>query len=243
MRLLAFDTSTDVLSLAVHNQSLVITQELAGGPKSSRVLLPECLAMLRQAGLTLKDLDAIVYGCGPGAFTGLRTSCAAAQGLAWGSGLSALPVDSLLAIAEGARHSHGVEQLVAVLDARMQEVYAAPYRWLAHERRWQREADIQVMKPEDVQVPAGYALAGNAFTVYPEAFAAYAPERLLSQLPQAQAMLRLAPGLIAQHGLQDPKQIAPLYVRDKVAQTTQERLQAKLAQEQAQVQANQQTPG
>ncbi|THJ32435.1 tRNA (adenosine(37)-N6)-threonylcarbamoyltransferase complex dimerization subunit type 1 TsaB [Lampropedia aestuarii] len=231
MRLLAFDTSTDVLSLAVQNHSVLLARELAGGPKSSRVLLPESLQLLQQLGLALQDLDAIVYGCGPGAFTGLRTSCAAAQGLAFGSHLSAVPVDSLLAIAEGARHAHGVEQVVAVLDARMQEVYAAPFRWLEAEQRWQREADIQVMKPQDVQVPDGYVLAGNAFAVYPEAFAEYRAERLLHQLPQAEAMLRLAPGLIAAQGLQAPSSIAPLYIRNKVAQTTEERMRARQALE------------
>lgn len=229
MRLLAFDTSTDVLSLAVQNQSLLLAEDFAGGPKSSKVLLPECLRLLSEVGMDLKSLDALVYGCGPGAFTGLRSSCAAAQGLAWGSQIAALPVDSLLAIAEGARGTYGAERVVAVLDARMQEVYAAPFRWLPHEQRWLREADIRVVKPHELLVPDDYVLAGNAFSVYPEAFAAYPTERLLVQWPQAAAMLRLAPQLIAQYGLQDPRWIAPLYVRDKVAQTTQERMQARTA--------------
>lgn len=237
MRLLAFDTSTDVLSLAVQNHTVVFAEELSGGPKSSKILLPECLRLMDQAELSLKTLDAVVYGCGPGAFTGIRSSCAAAQGLAWGSRIAALPVDSLLAIAEGVRFGHGVDKVVAILDARMQEVYAAPFRWLAQEQRWIREADIRAMKPHELQVPEDYVLAGNAFAVYPEAFEAYAPARLLEQWPQAQAMLRLAPSLIAEHGLQDPKWIAPLYVRDKVAQTTQERMLARQAQEHAAAQS------
>ncbi|THU05264.1 tRNA (adenosine(37)-N6)-threonylcarbamoyltransferase complex dimerization subunit type 1 TsaB [Lampropedia puyangensis] len=231
MRLLAFDTSTDVLSMAVQNDDWTRHLELAGGAKSSKVLLPQCMELLAQAQLGLAQLDAVVYGCGPGAFTGLRTSCAAAQGLAWGSGIQAVAVDSLLAIAEGARLAQGVERVVAVLDARMQEVYAAPFRWLGAQAGWIREADITAMAPAAVQVPEGYVLAGNAFSVYPAAFERFASAGLLHpQWPQALAMLSLAPALIAAGHLHNPQEIAPLYIRDKVAQTTQERMAAKLSE-------------
>ncbi|WP_347486217.1 tRNA (adenosine(37)-N6)-threonylcarbamoyltransferase complex dimerization subunit type 1 TsaB [Vandammella animalimorsus] len=229
MNLLAFDTSTDMLSIAVQAGDQIWQVQQAGGAQSSKALLPQVLELLRQAGLALAQLDAIVYGCGPGAFTGLRTSCAAAQGLAWGSGVPTLPVDSLLAIAEQARCEHGAERVMAVLDARMQEVYAAPYRWHAAgleqggAGHWQREADILVLPPQELQLPTGYVLAGNAQTAYPEAFAHHALPHHQAR-PTAQAMLRLAPALMARNGLQTAMEVAPLYIRNKVAQTTQERL-------------------
>lgn len=238
MRLLAFDTSTDQLSVAVQNGSVQLHVEQAGGPQASRQLLPQALALLEQAGLCLRALDAIVYGCGPGAFTGLRTACAAAQGLAWGAQLQALPVDSLLAIAEHARLEMGAQRVMAVLDARMHEVYAAPLRWQPAPAspvpgHWVREAPIRALAPAELHVPDGYVLAGNALEVYPDALRGKAGQSFFAR-PSALAMLSLAPGLIARGLLQAPAAVAPLYVRDKVAQTTEER---ERAQTQAQAKA------
>ena len=100
---LAFDTSTDVLSLAVARGDSVWTQTLPGGAQASSGLIPAVLAMLAEADMALASLDAIVFGRGPGSFTGLRTACAVAQGLAFGAGLPVLPVDTLMAVAEEAR--------------------------------------------------------------------------------------------------------------------------------------------
>lgn len=247
MRLLAFDTSTDQLSIAVQNGSVQLHVEQAGGPQASRQLLPQALALLEQAGLCLRALDAIVYGCGPGAFTGLRTACAAAQGLAWGAQLQALPVDSLLAIAEHARLEMGAQRVMAVLDARMHEVYAAPLRWQPAPAsaaaapaslapgHWVREAPIRALPPAELHVPDGYVLAGNALEVYADALCGKACQSIFAR-PSALAMLSLAPGLIARGLLQAPAAVAPLYVRDKVAQTTEERERA-----QTQTQAKAQT--
>ena len=102
-RWLAFDTSTDVLSLAVARGDQVWTQTLPGGAQASSGLIPAVQAMLAEADMPLASLDAIVFGRGPGSFTGLRTACAVAQGLAFGANVPVLPVDTLLAVAEEAR--------------------------------------------------------------------------------------------------------------------------------------------
>ncbi|KKW67616.1 hypothetical protein AAV94_09390 [Lampropedia cohaerens] len=235
MRLLAIDTSTDTLSIAVRHGAHLWHREQAGGAQSSRVLLPEILRLLKQADLSLATLEAIIYGCGPGAFTGLRTTCAVAQGLAWGRNLPALPVDSLTALAAAAARLQGLDRVVAVLDARMQEVYAAPLRWqadasLAGGGVWLLEDEIRVLPPQALQVPQGYALVGNAFIAYPELQTHWAARghAVVHAVPQARDMLAVAPALMERGAMQTAQQIAPVYVRNKVALTTQEREQAKL---------------
>ena len=192
---------------------------------------------MRQSGMELGELDAICFGCGPGSFTGLRTACAVAQGLAFGAGVPVLPVNSLLAVAEEARHNAAPHassvQVTALLDARMDEIYLATFAWDA--LRWTELQSATLVKPEAVVLPlpmAGVALAaGNAFAVYgprltglPEAVAR------IAALPQAAAMLRLAPQLLAEGRAVSAEHALPTYIRDKVAQTTAERAAVKAAQ-------------
>ena len=224
-RLLAFDTSTDVLSVAVRHGDRVLSHSGAGGARSSTTLIPLIQQMLRDAGLTLASLDAIAFGRGPGSFTGLRTACAVAQGLAFGAGLRLLPVDTLAAVADEARHRFGARQVVAVLDARMDQVYAARYDFDAPAGVMAVEPEL--LAPEAVDVPAGWALAGNAFAAYGTRLPAACARHEV--LPTAEAILRLAPALLAAGRDVAPADAWPLYVRDKVAQTTEERAALKAA--------------
>ena len=212
-KLLAFDTSTETMFIAVANGEQVWQHTGEGGAKTSATLIPAIMALLREANVQLADLDAIVFGRGPGSFTGLRTACSVAQGLAFGANVKVLPIDTLLAVAEDARIEHGVNRVVAVLDARMGEVYSAAYAFAAGQ--WHVESDIQLGKPEALQISNGVAV-GN-----------FAPANLAA-MPTATAMLRLAPAMLVA-GLAVPAdQALPLYVRDKVAQTTLEREAIKL---------------
>lgn len=240
MKLLAFDTSTDVMSIAVSRDdgdaAGLWQQQGAGGAKASTGLIAGVLELMRQSGLELRELDAICFGCGPGSFTGLRTACAVAQGLAFGAGVPVLPVNSLLAVAEVARHSSlaaqdGV-QVTALLDARMDEIYAATFAWDAG--AWTEVQGAHLQRPEAVALPATalpQAAAGNAFGVYGARLSGLLPQvPRVDALPLASAMLRLAPQLLAR-GLAVPaEQALPTYIRDKVAQTTAERAAIKVAQ-------------
>jgi tRNA threonylcarbamoyladenosine biosynthesis protein TsaB len=226
-RWLAFDTSTDVLSLAVARGDRVWTRTLPGGAQSSSGLIPAVLAMLAEADMPLASLTAIVFGRGPGSFTGLRTACAVAQGLAFGADIPVLPVDTLLAVAEEARWQRvqagaadADVSVLALLDARMDEVYSAAYQWTAASQSWQGLSALQVSAPDQVNATAAL-LAGNVFETYGPRLAVQG-ERCVA-LPTASALLRLAPALWAQ-GLAVPAdQAMPLYIRDKVANTTAER--------------------
>jgi tRNA threonylcarbamoyladenosine biosynthesis protein TsaB len=222
LNLLAFDTSTERLSVALSGPqgpgARLFSYEGEGGREVSTALIPVALGLLRDASLTLADLQAIVFGSGPGSFTGLRTACAVAQGLAFGAGLPVLPIETLMAVAEEARHDQGATRVLAVLDARMDEVYAASYA--CDGQAWHREGPITLGPPEALALPTGYVLAGNAFAAYGERL----PKGPRVQaLPTASAMLRLAPTLMAAGAAVPAHEALPLYVRDKVAQTTAER--------------------
>lgn len=221
MKLLAFDTSTETLSVAVHGGAgaPVLACDGPGGAQASADLIPAIERLLAQAGLRLSELDAIVFGRGPGSFTGLRTACAVAQGLGFGAGVPVLALDTLLAVAEDARERGGADRVVAVLDARMGEVYAAAYEQV--NGRWHTVAEPALQAPAEVAVPAGYALAGNAVELVAERVG-HAGARIAA-LPTAAALLRLAAAALAAGPAGPAAEALPLYLRDKVAQTTEER--------------------
>ncbi len=219
MNLLAFDTSTESMFIAVTNGINTWLHTSEGGAKTSAALIPAIMALLKEANLSLQQLDAIVFGRGPGSFTGLRTACSVAQGLAFGAGgaggIPVLPINTLLAVAEEARFSSSFTQIQAVLDARMGEVYAASYAY--KEGAWDEISDIQLCKPADMHFEAGFQLAGNCLE----------NASRIDSLPTATAMLRLAPAMLAAGLGVSADQALPLYVRDKVAQTTAERADLK----------------
>jgi tRNA threonylcarbamoyladenosine biosynthesis protein TsaB len=234
MNLLAFDTSTEQLTVAVQRADGRCWQHQGpGGAQASAALIPAVQALLAEAGLALPALRAIVFGRGPGSFTGLRTACSVAQGLAFGAGVPVLPVDTLLAVAEAARQQQGATRVLALLDARMGELYSAAYVHAAG--GWQAVADAAVGAPETLALPAGacaasatpagWVLAGNAFgpDIAPRLPPALAGCPRVHALPGAAALLALAPALLAAGGAVAAAEALPLYIRDKVAQTTAER--------------------
>ena len=235
-RLLALDTATDVVHLALVQGDQVRVQALPGGAQASAALLPAIRALLDEAGLALRDLDAIGFGHGPGAFTGLRTACAVAQGLSVGAERPLLALDTLAALAESARQQgEAADQVWSVLDARMGEVYAA--RWVrGADGVWQADGPVALYRPAALaeaieQAPA--ALAGNALTVQAEVLGPLA-ERLglrvwPAAVPQGRALAVLVRVAHERGAWIDPALALPLYVRDKVAQTTAERAAIRAA--------------
>lgn len=200
----------------------------AGTAQASVHLIPCVLDLLAQAGLQLRDLQAIVLGRGPGSFTGLRTACAVAQGLAAGSQRPVLPIDTLLALAEEARLAQPEAACIsAVLDARMEQVYVQHFAV--------RKAQLQPLSPgllcapEDIHWPSRpFLAAGNAQAAYAGRLPALPDGSFWRDaLPSAQALLSLAPLRLGQ--AVPAEQAQPLYLREKVALTTEERAAAKAA--------------
>ena len=246
MKLLAIDCSTDRMSLALADGDLRWQHEGAGGAQASAALIPAIMGLLDEAQLTLKELDAIAFGRGPGAFTGLRTACAVAQGLALGAGLRVLPIDSLLMLAHASRSSNlSLREakrrsnpqscpVLSVLDARMGQVYAAAYE--DGPDGWRCLQAPSLSQPEALLLPEtwqeqGFVLASNAHATYQEAFASTLSQGgvAIEAWPQAVALLTLAAQAYARGESVSPAEALPLYVRDKVALTSAERSAANVS--------------
>ncbi|MDP2809613.1 MAG: tRNA (adenosine(37)-N6)-threonylcarbamoyltransferase complex dimerization subunit type 1 TsaB [Rhodocyclaceae bacterium] len=270
MNLLALETSTRRLSVALWRDGDLIErgEELPNG--GSERLLPWVNELLRDAGLTLNSLDGIAFGAGPGSFTGLRLAAGCAQGLAYGLDLPVLGVCTLEALAlqsgewkalpddaalcgkaasrfagpafgcpsafglvqplppRGPRNTWGGPacflKVFACLDARMNEVYSAAYA-----------GGVEVLPPSvgpagSVAVPSGegWTGCGDGFAVHGDALAARLGGSLIAcrpdVFPTAAAVARLAAPRLARGEGVGAAFAAPLYVRDKVALTTVERL-------------------
>jgi len=232
MKLLALDTATEQMAVAVGvgvGES-AWTHGSAGGALASATLVPTVLELLAQAGLGLSDLDAIAFGQGPGAFTGLRTAVSVAQGLAFGAGKPVLPLDSLLIVAEDARAQGALDDapdawLWVAMDARMDEVYAAAYH--RGPSGWETVVAPHLSDLDTLQARWGQAplrLAGNAPAAFGERLPLPAGSRIWqTQQDRAGAALRLAREAWAQGRGLPPEQALPVYLRDKVALTTAER--------------------
>lgn len=224
-RLLAFDTATEQMSIAVAVGGKVWSHEAAGGVAASAALIPAIMALLVRAGIGLTELDAIAFGRGPGAFTGLRTACSVAQGLAFGSGKPVLPVDTLWAVAEDARAGRAQLRVWAAMDARIGEIYAAEYAF--DQGRWNTLHPAMLVRPQALNElwarEAPTMVAGNALKAFGDLIrpgsAALAPYAL----PRAIAMLPLASQLLSQGDAVEAAQALPIYLRDKVALTSAER--------------------
>ncbi|MBT9502221.1 MAG: tRNA (adenosine(37)-N6)-threonylcarbamoyltransferase complex dimerization subunit type 1 TsaB [Burkholderiaceae bacterium] len=228
--LLALDTSTETMALALISPARLFTHEGDSGAKSSAHMVPELMKLLAAAGLRLADVDGIAFGRGPGAFTGLRTACAVAQGLAFGAGKPVLPLDSLMLVAEDAAAQLGGDAAAlgtvwVAMDARMQEIYAASYRWQGG--HWQAVAEPGLYGPEALQqrwrneLPT--VIAGSALPVFAGQLDTRGARLLPACAARAQSLARLAQQQWARGLAVDPALALPVYVRDKVAHTTAER--------------------
>ena len=223
MRLLAFETATRRLSVALWQDGELIerAEEISNG--GSEHILPWAHELLAEAGLTLNQIDGIAFGAGPGGFTGLRLACGVVQGLAYGLDLPVMPVSTLeaLALASGERN------VWTCLDARMNEVYGAAY---AVEGESVRQIMAPVCIPPTVAPAPTFAGGwgvGDGFAAYGSLLQGRKPDLIgvhSDVYPTAAAVLRLAAPAFAR-GAAVPAALAqPIYVRDKVALTTVERI-------------------
>jgi tRNA threonylcarbamoyladenosine biosynthesis protein TsaB len=231
MKLLAIESSTEFLSLAVQTLSGVSIFHEATGPAASQRILPEIQRLLAEAGIQLADLDGIVYGTGPGAFTGVRVAVGVAQGLAFGAHLSVVGISSVQAVAQAAWLETQAEKVLVCLDARMGEVYHAAL--IRQQDGWLEVSPPIVCKPNEVPTVDGdgWLAAGSGWGVFGEALSAQYQQQIgqvrAEIMPTATAMLMLAMPQFVAGNAQSPQQAAPLYIRNRVALTAAERAQGQ----------------
>lgn len=235
--LLVLDTATETLHLGLVAGDRRWLRALPGGAQASAALLPALFGLLAEAGLSLRELGAIGFGRGPGAFTGVRTACAVTQGLAYGADLPVLSLDTLMAVAEDARSEGAADTLWVAVDARMGEVYAAQYRH--GDMGWATLAPPVLHDPAALARAADGEVAGNSLIAHAAAWADRAEgagsatfppaPRWPGAMPRAAALLSLAQAAWRRGEQLDAAQALPCYVRDKVAQTTAERLAERAA--------------
>ena len=231
MNLLAIESSTEFLSLALQADAEMHVFHEHTGPAASQRILPEIQRLLTQARLTLTELDGIAYGMGPGAFTGVRVAVGVTQGLAFGADLPVVGVSSLQTVAQAAWLAPQAEKVLVCLDARMGEVYHAAF--IRQQNEWLEVSAPVVCKPHDAPAVEGgdWLAAGSGWHIFADALSAqYAGsvrEIHADLLPTAQAMLTLAQPQFTAEQTQSADQAAPLYVRNRVALTVSERAQGQ----------------
>lgn len=216
--ILAIDTSTNFLSLALRHQNQTILWHKQVDNKQSEWILPTVQSLLQQADVAVSELDYIVYAQGPGAFTGLRIGLGVAQGLAIAFHTPLIGIPSLDAVAALApKH----QTVLAATDARMNELFYAWYNTSAAYP--QLLTPYQVAQPHDIQLPENQQHGigvGNAFDLNISL-----PVEGENCMPTAEHYLNLA---LSNHYAATPAPLAKLiYVRNKIALTTTEQAHLK----------------
>ena len=224
MKILAIEASSEQASVALLIDGAIFSRRIDGATNHSQTVLRDVRDLLAEAGLPVSALDAVAFGAGPGAFTGLRLACGVAQGLALGADLGIAVVGSLDAIALQAR----APRVLVATDARMGEVYYAAFEGDQADSL-QTLGRARCALPEALEVPPGQWLgAGSAFRVWSDTLHARFGDQLLAchdaLVARADEVALLGARQVREQRLLAPALAAPLYVRDKVAFTTAERL-------------------
>ena len=217
MKLLAIDTSTELATVAVTAHGELFSEEQGSIRQHAQFLLPMVDRLLGLAGVSLNQLDGIVFGRGPGSFTGLRIACSVAKGLAYAHNLPLFPVSSLAAIAHDVYQAEvdGLSEInvLAMIDARMHQVYWGCFTGTSY------VVDEQVSSASDIVTKSNtpLILAGVGFELYIAQLPQEIQAKIVKQctvFPKATAMIQLVQG---GHGTAvSAEEALPVYVRNQV---------------------------
>lgn len=213
-KILAIETSTDACSAAVlASDGKIFSRFLVAPRQHARLILPMIQEVLTEANLTLKDLTAIAFGCGPGSFTGLRVACGTAQGLAFGADLPVIAVSSLQILAQGIYEENAVEKALVGIDAKMQEIYFGAYQLGANDLM-QPEIPDSLCTPDKLPITSGndWIGVGDAWKEYITQFAT-----VPYFYPKACHALKLARSYYQSGKILSANQAKPIYLRGEKA--------------------------
>jgi tRNA threonylcarbamoyladenosine biosynthesis protein TsaB len=228
MKLLAFDSATEACSAALFIDGEVCERFEIAPRRHAALLLPMAQALLAEAGLRLKDLDALALAHGPGSFTGLRIALGAVQGLALGLDRPVVGVSTLRALAARTQRLHGAERVAVAMDARMGQVYWGQYGWDASRQCVALAADCLLDPAQAPRLePAGWLPAGSGWQRYAailgQATGLGEPARLLEPYPHAEEIARLAAPAVQRGEGVPASRVEPVYLRQQVAEKMKDR--------------------
>lgn len=225
MRILGLDTATENCSAALLLGEREWTREELLQRGSAERILPMIQELLTEAGVTLKQLDAVAFGRGPGGFTGVRLAASVTQGLAFGAAVPVVGVSDLRALAQRALDVEASPaQVLVCSDARMQEVYWGCF-WRDAGGSAAAVGDERVGKPDTVSLPEGWGdlavqAAGSGFAAYPDLSGKFGGRLSIIRadlLPRALEIARLARREVAAGRSVPAEGAIPVYLRDDVA--------------------------
>ena len=227
MKFLAIETATECCSVALFHGDEIICESEVVPLRHNEVVLSMCERVLAKAELGLSQLDGIAFGCGPGAFTGVRLAASITQGIALAQDLPVVPVSSLAALAQAAYCQHGVSQVLACIDARMQEVYVALYQ-LDEDRIMRLQGEEQVIAPARVSIEVGKHCmgCGSGWRPYAEILLGRCGKTMAfdaDATPQAEFVGVLAKPRFDRGETVSATEALPVYVRHDVAQKPKSR--------------------
>lgn len=222
-KILALDTATENCSVALLVDDKVYVRSEVAPRDHTKKILPMVDEVLKEAGVSLTDLDALAFGRGPGSFTGVRIGIGIAQGLAFGADLPMIGISTLEAMAQGSYRKHGAEHVACAIDARMSEVYWGRFTrqedgtWLA--------IDAECVVPpallaenstsdENVWHTAGTGWAAYEAELETLKFKREAGEVLF---PDAEDIVYLAKFELEKGNTVEAEAASPTYLRDTVA--------------------------
>jgi tRNA threonylcarbamoyladenosine biosynthesis protein TsaB len=223
MNILALDTSTEACSAALWQDGAVLWRQQLAPRQHAQLILQMLDELLAEADQSLGMMDAIAFGRGPGAFTGVRIAAAVTQGMAYSVDLPVVPVSSLAALAHGAWRETQHGHILTAMDARIHEVY-----WAAYHVSQEGQADLAV--EEAVQAAAAVTLpdghdwygVGSGFAAYEDALLAACDDKLVGHaaqyFPLARDVAALAAAQVRLGNVVPAEQALPVYLRDKVAE-------------------------